>query len=221
MELWIPITIAAAFVQNVRSGLQRHLRGCMGTTGATFVRFGYGLPIAFALLAVSVVASGAQLPAMNRTFVIWTAIGASSQIAGQALLVMLFTRRSFVTGSAYARTEPVQAVIFGLVFLSDRASTAVLGAIAVSMAGVILLTVKQHGGPERPSREISAWTTGFTQRDDRPGVGHVFRTFGCRLSRRGSEPRRAQLSCASRYHAVSGHHASDRGNARLYAGARP
>ena len=46
MSLWIPITIAAAFLQNVRSALQKHLKGVMGTTGATFVRFGYGFPFA-------------------------------------------------------------------------------------------------------------------------------------------------------------------------------
>ena len=44
MSLWIPITVAAAFLQNVRSAMQKHLKGVMGTTGATFVRFGYGLP---------------------------------------------------------------------------------------------------------------------------------------------------------------------------------
>ena len=48
--LWIPLTIAAAFLQNVRSALQKHLKGRLGTTGATFVRFGYGFPVAIAYL---------------------------------------------------------------------------------------------------------------------------------------------------------------------------
>ena len=38
MELWIPITIAAAFLQNLRSAGQKHLKSVMGTSGATFVR---------------------------------------------------------------------------------------------------------------------------------------------------------------------------------------
>ena len=46
MEAWIVITIAAAFIQNIRSSLQKHLKGAMGTTGATFVRFGFGAPFA-------------------------------------------------------------------------------------------------------------------------------------------------------------------------------
>ena len=50
MSLWIPITIAAAFLQNVRSALQKNLKGVMGTTGATFVRFGFGMPFALAFV---------------------------------------------------------------------------------------------------------------------------------------------------------------------------
>lgn len=141
MELWIPITIAAAFVQNIRSGLQRHLRMRMGTAGATFVRFGFGLPVALALLAIVLVATDEQLPSANMAFAIWVSVGAFAQILAQLLLVIMFTRRSFAAGSAYSRTEPVQAVIFGLIFLSDRAAPAVLAAIAISVAGVIMLTL--------------------------------------------------------------------------------
>jgi len=144
MELWIPITIAAAFVQNMRSGLQRHLRTKMGTTGATFVRFGFGLPVAFALLAIVLWLTGADLPATSPSFWLWVTVGAFAQILAQALLVIMFTRRSFAVGSAYSRTEPIQAVIFGLVFLSERAAPSVLAAIAISVSGVIVLTLARQ-----------------------------------------------------------------------------
>ena len=58
MEFWIPITIAAAFLQNLRSTAQKHLKGVMGTTGATFVRFGFGLPFATLFLAGAPTISG-------------------------------------------------------------------------------------------------------------------------------------------------------------------
>ncbi|QBK29333.1 DMT family transporter [Roseitalea porphyridii] len=144
MELWIPITIAAAFVQNMRSGLQRHLRTKMGTTGATFVRFGFGLPVAFALLVFVLWLTGTSLPASNGSFWLWVTVGAFAQILAQALLVIMFTRRSFAVGSAYSRTEPIQAVIFGLVFLSERAAPSVLAAIAISVSGVIVLTLARQ-----------------------------------------------------------------------------
>ena len=46
MELWIPLTIAAAFFQNIRSAMQKHLQGKLSTLGAAYVRFIYALPIA-------------------------------------------------------------------------------------------------------------------------------------------------------------------------------
>ena len=45
IELWIPITIFAAFCQNLRSAVQKHLKGSLSNTGATFSRFGYGFPV--------------------------------------------------------------------------------------------------------------------------------------------------------------------------------
>ncbi len=163
MELWIAMTIAAAFVQNIRSGLQKHLRGRMGTTGATFARFGFGLPVALALLALCLWATEARLPPLNAPFAGWVVVGALAQIAAQMLLVVMFTRRNFVAGSAYVRTEPVQAMIFGLVFLSETAGPLVLMAIGISVAGVIALSVSgpASGQPWRP-RAILAGLTSAT-----------------------------------------------------------
>ena len=50
MELWIPITVGAAFFQNVRSALQKHLTGELSTSGATYVRFCYAAPLALAIV---------------------------------------------------------------------------------------------------------------------------------------------------------------------------
>lgn len=158
MEPWIAMTIAAAFVQNIRSGLQKHLRGRMGTAGATFVRFGFGLPVAFVLLGVCLWATQSRLPPINAMFLAWGTIGALAQIAGQVLLVIMFTRRNFVVGSAYVRTEPVQAVVLGLVFLSETVSALVLLAIAISVSGVIMLSTarSQATGPWRPRDALAA-----------------------------------------------------------------
>ena len=46
MELWIPITIAAAFLQNLRSALQKHIKGRLSTSGAAYARFLYAWPFA-------------------------------------------------------------------------------------------------------------------------------------------------------------------------------
>lgn len=141
MELWIPITIVAAFLQNVRSAMQKHLKGVMGTTGATFVRFGFGAPLALLFVAVLHFGAGYALPSPNRTFLFWVLVGGLTQIAATFLLVYLFSFRNFAVGTAYSRTEPAQAAIFGLIFLSEKASAGALLAIAISVIGVMLISV--------------------------------------------------------------------------------
>lgn len=141
MELWIPITLAAAFLQNLRSATQKHLKSVMGTTGATFVRFGFGLPFALLFLWALAAFGGHAVPAPDRRFLLWVAVGAFGQIGGTFLLVHLFSHRNFAVGTAYSRTEPAQAALFALVFLGERTGPGSLAAIAISVLGVMLISV--------------------------------------------------------------------------------
>ena len=141
METWVLITISAAFLQNIRSTLQKHLKDKLGTSGATFVRFGFGIPFALAFSALFTYFGSYQLPSLNAEFAFWVVIAAIAQIIAQALLVHMFSFRNFAVGSAYSRTEPMQAALFGLIFLSEKVSFAVLGAIAISVFGVMLISV--------------------------------------------------------------------------------
>ncbi len=125
MPLWIPITIAAAFLQNLRSTLQKHLKGVMGTTGATFVRFGFGFPFALFFLWFLNQIMGYPMPAMSALFLGWAVVGGLAQIGGTFLLVHLFSFRNFAVGTAYSRTEPAQAALFGLLFLGETVTPGV------------------------------------------------------------------------------------------------
>lgn len=141
MELWIPITIGAAFLQNLRSAGQKHLKNVMGTTGATFVRFGFGLPFAVLYLFALRWAADYQFPVPTLEFFAWAMLGGVCQIAATFLLVYLFSFRNFAVGTAYSRTEPAQAALFGLMFLGETVTAGVLMAIAVSVFGVMLISV--------------------------------------------------------------------------------
>jgi drug/metabolite transporter (DMT)-like permease len=141
IELWIPITIGAAFLQNLRSAFQKHLKGVMGTTGATFVRFGFGVPFALAFVALLHFGRGDPLPAANQEFLVWAAVGGLAQIAATFLLVHLFSFRNFAVGTAYSRTEPAQAALFGLLFLGEGVTPGALTAIGISVFGVMLISV--------------------------------------------------------------------------------
>lgn len=141
MELWIPITIAAAFLQNLRSAAQKHLKNVMGTTGATFVRFGFGVPFAALFVLLLHRGVGYPFPALNPSFLFWVAVGGLTQIGATFLLIHLFSFRNFAVGTAYSRTEPVQAAVFGLVFLGELAGPSALIAIAITVVGVMLISV--------------------------------------------------------------------------------
>lgn len=141
MEIWIPITIAAAFLQNLRSAVQKHLKSVMGTTGATFVRFGFGLPFALAFVAFLHWGIGYGFPTPDAAFFAWALVGGLSQIAATFLLIHLFSYRNFAVGTAYSRTEPAQAALFGLLFLGEAATPGAIAAIAISVFGVMLISV--------------------------------------------------------------------------------
>jgi drug/metabolite transporter (DMT)-like permease len=141
MELWIPITIAAAFLQNLRSAAQKHLQGSLGTTGASFVRFGFGFPIAIAYMLALHFWTGWPFPPLSLEFGFWSLVGGVAQIAATILLVHMFTLRNFAVGTAYSKTEPVQAALFGLIILGERITLGAVGAIIVGIVGVILISV--------------------------------------------------------------------------------
>ena len=141
MELWIPITIAAAFLQNLRSAAQKHLKAVMGTTGATFVRFGFGFPFALAAVWALHTVAGYPLPSPNPRFLSWMVVGAFGQMLATFLLIHLFSHRNFAVGTAYSRTEPAQAALFGLLFFGERVTAGAMAAIAISVFGVMLISV--------------------------------------------------------------------------------
>lgn len=141
MELWIPITIAAAFVQNIRFMLQKHLKGRLSTFGATYARFVWAAPLAIVLVAVLLNMQGQSLPAMSVSFAVFVALGGITQILATALLVSLFAMRNFAVGVTFSKTETVQAAIFGMIILGEVTGAFGLVAIFVSLIGVILISV--------------------------------------------------------------------------------
>ena len=141
IALWIPVTIAAAFLQNLRSALQKHLKGRLSTSGATFARFGYGFPVAVIYVLLLHHVWNFEFSTPNLPFFLWTMLGGASQIGATALLVYLFGLRNFAVGTAYSKTETVQAAIFGIVFLGDSLSWPAILAIMISLVGVMAISL--------------------------------------------------------------------------------
>ena len=141
MELWVPVTLVAAFGQNIRSALQKHLKGSLSTDGATFCRFVYAVPLAIAYVTLLGEGFGFEWPAPNPRFAAFAMLGGLTQITATALLVYLFSLRNFAIGTTWSKTETVQAAVFGVVILGEPVSLAAAFAIGISLAGVMIISV--------------------------------------------------------------------------------
>jgi drug/metabolite transporter (DMT)-like permease len=152
LELWIPITFAAAFLQNLRTALQQQLTSVLDATEASYVRFCYAVPFAWMYLAV-LIWVGFRPPELSWDFGGHVLIGAVCQILGTVALIRSFQTRNFAVGTAYSKTETVQAALFAAVIMGESMNPVALTGILVSLLGVVLLSTPEgwrallHLGP--------------------------------------------------------------------------
>ncbi len=135
MELWLALTLGAAFLQNARSMLQKRLTGELSVNGAAYVRFMYALPFAWVYAHWI-----GDLPSFNWGFAAYVSVGAVAQIIATATLLGSFQSGNFAVGTAFSKTEAAQAAIFGLVILGDAVTLSIALGIGVSLVGVMLLS---------------------------------------------------------------------------------
>ncbi len=154
--LWIPITIAAALSQNVRTALQKHLKGRLSTNGANYTRFVFGLPFAIGYALLLHAIGGFSWPSPGSAFFGWVVLGGVSQIIATSLLIEAMTRRNFAAGVAYSKTEVVQAALFEIIVFGVAVSLGGASAIVFATLGVMLISLKQTQDPLR------AFLTGWT-----------------------------------------------------------
>jgi drug/metabolite transporter (DMT)-like permease len=140
--LWALFTVIAAAAQTVRNATQRELTAKLGTVGATHVRFLFGFPFALAFLCAVMTALAQELPRPPPIYWPWVIGGALTQVAATGLMLAAMSDRSFVVVYAYIKTEPVQAALFGLVFLGDVVTPWTAAAILIATTGVVAMALK-------------------------------------------------------------------------------
>ena len=147
MPLWIVISLAAALMQTLRFLLQRRLKALgLSAAGATFARFVFAAPLAWAVVA-AMLAAGDARPAPDRGF--WTIafLAGLGQILGTWCTVTLFGMRNFAVGIAFTKTETVQVALFSALFLGEAVSAGGFAAILVGVGGVVLLSWPRGARP--------------------------------------------------------------------------
>lgn len=140
IALWIPITIAAAFFQNLRSALQKAIKGRLSTTGAAYARFVYAWPFAILYAWALHDGVGYDLPPINPAFLIYCALGGASQIMFTVVLLWMFSFRSFAVGTTFSKLEVLLIAVLGAALLGDTVGPIAVIAIIIGSVGIVILS---------------------------------------------------------------------------------
>ena len=142
MPLWIPITVAAALCQNIRTTMQQKIRGILSVDGANFVRYLYGAPLALGMLAFLVFVTGRHVPSISLYFLLLVTIAGVAQIVATSLMIHAFSLRNFAVGTVYSKTETVFVALFATFIAGEPLGLGAWAGILVCLCGVAILSVR-------------------------------------------------------------------------------
>ncbi len=137
---WAVFTVIAAGAQTARNAMQSDLVSRVGTQGATYVRFLFGLPFALLFLGIAHLALSEPVPTPSLATLLWAAMGALAQTLATGLMLLAMRERSFVVTIAFTKTEPVIVALLSIVLLKEVPSILTMVAIGVATAGVLLMS---------------------------------------------------------------------------------
>jgi drug/metabolite transporter (DMT)-like permease len=139
--MWWAVTLVAAGFQTSRTAMQHRLRALLSVSGAGFVRYVYGAPVATLAVIIAKLV-GATFPAVSVGF--WPKIAAAglAQIVATVFLIRAFDARDYAIGTVFSKTEVVQVALFSLVFLGESLTLAGYLSVAVCLVGIVLLVTK-------------------------------------------------------------------------------
>lgn len=138
--IWIPLTIAATFLQVSRNALQRSLLPVAGPWGATLVRFLFGLPFTLAFIAMAKLATPEAQGHFSVQFLIACLIGALAQMGATAALLVSMQRSSFAIGTAFQQSSLPFTALVGFFVFHDPISPAAWAGLFIATAGLIYLS---------------------------------------------------------------------------------
>lgn len=142
--------LAAATFQTVRFALQKRLAGGgagggLTAAGATYARFLWSAPLAALGAAAWARATGQGLPPLSPTFLGYAAVGGLAQVLATVATVRLFSLRHFAVGITFKKTEVMLTALVGFVVLGERLSPGALAALALGVAGLLVLAPPPKG----------------------------------------------------------------------------
>jgi drug/metabolite transporter (DMT)-like permease len=156
MELiWIPISILAALMQAVRTAAQKSLNARLSTWMTTYVRSLFGLPVSIVYLWAVMRYEGLGWPDLTDGYLAYCFGAAAVQVIATYLLILLFQMRNFAVGTMLSKTDVMQAALIGTLLFSEAIDAVGWIAIALTIAGVIAISIGRVGLGKLGTGEMS------------------------------------------------------------------
>lgn len=149
LETWVFVTIIAAVAQTFRSAIQKRMKPVIGDSGASYIRFSYAVPFAWIWVMGYQSYAGLSLPVPNGGFWFWVVLAGLMQVLFTVLLIRLFSHRSFAAGTAFSKTEVLQAAIYEAVLLGVVVSVLTGAAIILGAVAVVMLSLAKADFQEK------------------------------------------------------------------------
>ena len=137
---WIPIAMASALCQTVRTAALKVLNRDLSLLVSTLVRFLFGMPILLGYALAVLVIGGEGWPRITPAFVFWTACSSLTQSAGTALLLSLLTLRNFAVGGIFMKADLIFTALIGTALFSEVISATGWFAILLAFVGVLMVS---------------------------------------------------------------------------------
>lgn len=131
----------AGLLQAWRTAVQQRVRKDLSVNAAGLVRYLYGFPVTCLLLFMYMQYRGVALPSYAPALLFYALLAGLFQLLATNLLIMSFGYRSYVVGTAYAKTEAIQGALLAMLILGEKLSVLSWVGIAIGVAGVVQISL--------------------------------------------------------------------------------
>lgn len=153
MSSWIAFTVLAALMQSVRTAGQKQLTSSVSPMSTTLIRYVFGFPFALLYLLylgqLDTLTLFTSALSINR-FLFYASIAGLVQILATVLLVKALSFRNFTVGTSFAKTEAIQAAVFGTVLFGATLSALGWLAVAIGFLGIFIVSIPAREGQWEP-----------------------------------------------------------------------
>jgi drug/metabolite transporter (DMT)-like permease len=118
--------------------------GDAGPWGATLVRFLFGLPFSILIFGAVALATPHAQPHLSARFALAVGLGAISQMAATASLLVAMRRAGFAVGTVMQQSSLPLSGLFGWALLHDQLHPQAWAGIGLTTVGLLILSWPRH-----------------------------------------------------------------------------